>query len=62
MLDLYEASLDTKYLKHARTLAGVILERFIDKEKAILLHLDDHDVDHALQAAFDGSRRRQQRR
>jgi len=33
MLDLYEASLDEKYLAHARTLADVILERFIDKEK-----------------------------
>ena len=34
MLDIYEASLDAKYLAHARTLAGVILERFLDKKRA----------------------------
>jgi len=34
MLDVYEASLDAKYLAHARTLADVILERFIDRERA----------------------------
>jgi len=45
MLDLYEASLDAKYLEHARTLAGMILERFIDKEKGgFFFTSDDHEA------------------
>jgi uncharacterized protein YyaL (SSP411 family) len=57
MLDLYEASLDAKYLEHARTLAGVILERFIDKEKGgFFFTSDDHEaLITRSKAAFDGS-------
>ena len=45
MLDVYEASLDAKYLAHARTLADVILERFIDKEKGgFFFTSDDHEA------------------
>ena len=57
MLDLYEASLDAKYLAHARTLAGVILERFIDKEKGgFFFTSDDHEaLITRSKAAFDGS-------
>src|SRR5260370_14897559 len=57
MLDLYEASLDSKYLAHARTLAGVILERFIDKEKGgFFFTSDDHEaLITRSKAAFDGS-------
>ncbi len=57
MLDLYEASLDAKYLDHARTLAGVILERFIDKEKGgFFFTSDDHEaLITRSKAAFDGS-------
>src|SRR5258708_5693129 len=59
MLDLYEASLDSKYLAHARTLAGVILERFIDKEKGgFFFTSDDHEaLITRSNAAFDGSTR-----
>ena len=57
MLDLYEASLDAKYLAHARTLADVILERFIDKEKGgFFFTSDDHEaLIMRSKAAFDGS-------
>jgi uncharacterized protein YyaL (SSP411 family) len=57
MLDLYEASLDSKYLAHARTLAGVILKRFIDKEKGgFYFTSDDHEaLITRSKAAFDGS-------
>ena len=57
MLDLYEASLDAKYLAHARTLAGVILERFIDREKGgFFFTSDDHEaLITRSKAAFDGS-------
>jgi uncharacterized protein YyaL (SSP411 family) len=57
MLDLYEASLDSKYLAHARTLAGVILARFIDKEKGgFFFTSDDHEaLITRSKAAFDGS-------
>ena len=34
MIDTYEASLDPRYLAYARTLADVILDRFLDKEVA----------------------------
>ena len=51
MLDVYEASLDAKYLAHARTLADVILERFIDREKGgFYFTSDDHEAsDHAIE-------------
>src|SRR5258708_3030536 len=57
MLDLYEASFDAKYLAHARTLADVILERFIDKEKGgFFFTSDDHEaLIMRSKAAFDGS-------
>jgi uncharacterized protein YyaL (SSP411 family) len=57
MLDLYEASLNPKYLAHARTLVGVILERFIDREKgAFFFTSDDHEaLITRSKAAFDGS-------
>ena len=57
MLDVYEASLDAKYLAHARTLADVILERFIDKEKGgFYFTSDDHEaLITRSKAAFDGS-------
>ncbi|HYR80172.1 MAG TPA: thioredoxin domain-containing protein, partial [Candidatus Dormibacteraeota bacterium] len=57
MLDLYEASLDSKYLDNARMLAGVILERFIDAEKGgFFFTSDDHEaLITRSKAAFDGS-------
>ncbi|MDO8431948.1 MAG: thioredoxin domain-containing protein [Candidatus Binatus sp.] len=57
MLDLYEASLNRKYLAQARTLAGVILERFIDREKGgFFFTSDDHEaLITRSKAAFDGS-------
>ena len=57
MLDMYEASLDAKYLAHARTLADVILERFIDREKGgFFFTSDDHEaLITRIKAAFDGS-------
>src|SRR5271156_4701416 len=57
MLDLYEASLDAKYLAHARTLAGVILERFIDRQKGgFFFTSNDHEaLITRSKAAFDGS-------
>jgi uncharacterized protein YyaL (SSP411 family) len=57
MLDVYESSLDGKYLAYARTIAGVILERFIDKEKGgFFFTSDDHEaLITRSKAAFDGS-------
>src|SRR5208337_2831133 len=57
MLDVYEASLDAKYLAHAQTLADVILERFIDNEKGgFFFTSDDHEaLIMRSKAAFDGS-------
>jgi hypothetical protein len=57
MLDVYEASLEAKYLAHARTLADVILDRFIDKEKGgFYFTSDDHEaLIMRSKAAFDGS-------
>jgi uncharacterized protein YyaL (SSP411 family) len=57
MIDTYEASLDPRYLRDARTLVGVVLERFLDKEKGgFFFTSDDHE---ALvtrpKAAFDGA-------
>jgi len=57
MIDLYEASLDARYLEHARTLAAVILERFIDRAKGgFYFTSDDHEaLITRSKAAFDGS-------
>ena len=57
MLDVYEASLDAKYLAHARTLADVILDRFLDKENGgFFFTSDDHEaLIMRSKAAFDGS-------
>jgi len=57
MIDVYEASLDAKYLAHARMLADVILERFIDKEKGgFFFTSEDHEaLITRSKAAFDGS-------
>ena len=54
MIDVYEASLDPQYLEHARTLADVILERFLDKrERRLFLHLGrPRAADHAIQGRF----------
>jgi len=54
---VYEASLDAKYLAHARTLADVILDRFIDQEKGgFFFTSDDHEaLIMRSKAAFDGS-------
>ena len=51
MIDTYQASLDPKYLAHARTLADVILERFLDRETwRIFLHLGrSRGAHHAIQ-------------
>ncbi|MHB8381919.1 MAG: thioredoxin domain-containing protein [Candidatus Binataceae bacterium] len=57
MIDLYEASLDARYLEHARTLAAVILERFIDRTNGgFYFTSDDHEaLITRSKAAFDGS-------
>jgi uncharacterized protein YyaL (SSP411 family) len=57
MIDVYEASLEAKYLAQARTLANGILERFIDKEKGgFFFTSDDHEaLITRSKAAFDGS-------
>ncbi len=57
MIDTYEASLDPRYLEHARTLAEVILERFLDHEKGgFFFTSDDHEeLIMRAKAAFDGS-------
>jgi uncharacterized protein YyaL (SSP411 family) len=57
MIDTYEATLDTRYLDHARTLAAVILDRFLDRERGgFYFTSDDHE---ALivrpKPSFDGS-------
>jgi uncharacterized protein YyaL (SSP411 family) len=57
MLDLYEASLDPGYIAQARKLAGVLLERFLDKDKGgFFFTSDDHEaLITRSKAAFDGS-------
>ena len=57
MLDVYQASLDPKYLAYARTLADVILERFLDKERGgFFFTSDDHEqLITRFKGAFDGS-------
>ncbi|MGH7949742.1 MAG: thioredoxin domain-containing protein, partial [Candidatus Binataceae bacterium] len=57
MLDVYQASLEPRYLAYARTLADVMLERFLDREKGgFFFTSDDHEVlITRSKAAFDGS-------
>ena len=57
MLDTYQATLDTKYLAHARTLADIILERFLDKERGgFFFTSNDHEeLITRFKGAFDGS-------
>jgi uncharacterized protein YyaL (SSP411 family) len=57
MVDLYEASLETRYLEQARTLADTILDRFLDAEKGgFFFTSDDHEaLITRSKAAFDGS-------
>ncbi len=57
MLDVYQASLNPRYLAHARTLADVVLERFLDKNKGgFFFTSDDHEaLITRSKAAFDGS-------
>ena len=57
LIETYEASLDPRYLEQARTLADVILERFLDREKGgFFFTSDDHEeLITRAKAAFDGS-------
>ena len=57
MLDTYQASLDPKYLAHARTLADVILERFLDQERGgfFFTSKDHEELITRFKGAFDGS-------
>ncbi len=57
MLDVYAATLDRRYLEHARTLASVMLERFLDRERGgFFFTSDDHETLIARsKPAFDGS-------
>jgi uncharacterized protein YyaL (SSP411 family) len=57
MLDTYEATLDAKYLEHAKTLARVMLDRFEDRANGgFFFTSDDHEALIARsKAAFDGS-------
>jgi uncharacterized protein YyaL (SSP411 family) len=57
MLDTYEASLEGRYLEHAKVLAGVMLERFEDREAGgFFFTSDDHEeLINPTKAAFDGS-------
>ncbi len=56
-LDLHAATLDTSYLERARTLADVMLERFLDRDKGgFFFTSDDHEaLITRSKAAFDGS-------
>ena len=53
----YEASLDANYLDIARTLAEIILERFLDREKGgfFFTSIDHEQLITRSKAAFDGS-------
>jgi uncharacterized protein len=57
MVDTYQASLDPRYLAHARTLAEVILERFLDKERGgfFFTSADHEELITRFKGAFDGS-------
>ncbi|HEY2663015.1 MAG TPA: thioredoxin domain-containing protein [Candidatus Binataceae bacterium] len=56
-IDLYEASLDQNYLVFARTLAEIVLERFLDREKGgfFFTSIDHEQLITRSKAAFDGS-------
>jgi uncharacterized protein YyaL (SSP411 family) len=57
LVDLYEASLDRRYLEFARELADVMLDRFVDRENGgFFFTSDDHEsLITRGKAAFDGS-------
>ncbi len=57
MLDVYAATLDQCYLAHARTLASVMIERFLDEERGgFFFTSNDHETLIARsKPAFDGS-------
>jgi hypothetical protein len=57
LIDLYEASLEDRYLALARTMADAILERFLDAEKGgFFFTSDDHErLIMRSKAVFDGS-------
>ena len=57
MIDTYEASLDPRYLEQARTLADIILERFLDRDNGgFFFTSDDHEeLITRSKAFFDGS-------
>ncbi len=57
LIDLYEATLDGRYLAQARTLADAILERFVDRERGgFFFTSDDHEKLVArFKATFDAS-------
>ncbi|HSR58116.1 MAG TPA: thioredoxin domain-containing protein [Candidatus Binataceae bacterium] len=57
MLDVHQATLDPAYLAHARTLADVILERFLDPERGgfFFTSADHEQLITRFKAAFDGS-------
>jgi uncharacterized protein YyaL (SSP411 family) len=57
LIDLYEASLDGRYLELARTMADAILERFLDREKGgFFFTSTDHErLIARSKAVFDGS-------
>jgi len=57
MVDMYEASLEPRYLVSARMLADIILDRFLDREKGgFFFTSEDHEALIARsKAAFDGS-------
>ena len=57
LIDVYEASLDRRYLDHAKVLADVLLERFDDPERGgFFFTSSDHEtLITRSKAAFDGS-------
>ncbi|MBV8054319.1 MAG: thioredoxin domain-containing protein [Deltaproteobacteria bacterium] len=57
LVDIYEASLDRRYLKFAQELAEVMIERFADRENGgFFFTSDDHEnLITRGKAAFDGS-------
>lgn len=57
MLDVYAATFDPRYLEHARTLAAVMLERFLDEERGgFFFTSNNHETLIARsKPAFDGS-------
>jgi uncharacterized protein YyaL (SSP411 family) len=57
MVDMYEASLEPRYLVSARMLADIIVDRFLDREKGgFFFTSEDHEaLITRSKAAFDGS-------